>query len=212
MKRVLLAAVLSALASAVYAQGEAAATDPLVHGDATAGQAKAPTCFACHGPQGNGAVNPEWPKLAAQGAPYIKAQLQAFKSGTRKNPVMLGMAAPLSDEDMANLGAYFSQQPAVPAVASPDSVAIAQPLFRGGDASRGIPACAACHGPEALGNPAAAFPRLAGQNVGYTVNQLKAYRAGERGSQGKGVMMQAIAAKLTDTEIQALASYVAGIQ
>jgi cytochrome c553 len=212
MKRVLLAAVLSALVSSVYAQGEASATDPLVHGDATAGATKATACFACHGSQGSGSVNPEWPKLAAQGAPYIVAQLEAFKGNKRKNPVMLGMAAPLSHEDMANVAAYFAKQTTVSAVASPDSVAIAQPLFRGGDASRGIPACAACHGPEGRGNAPAAFPRLAGQNVPYTVNQLKSYRSGERGADGKAKMMSTIASKLSDTEIQALASYVAGIQ
>lgn len=210
MKRTLFAAVVSVFASLAHAEG--AATDPLVHGNAEAGAAKAPGCFACHGPQGSGAVNPEWPRLAGQGAPYIKEQLAAFKGNVRKNPVMYGMAAPLSEEDMANLAAYFSKQQSPSGVASPDSVAVAQPLYRGGDAARGIPACASCHGPDARGNAAAAFPRLAGQNLAYTINQLKAYRAGERGAQGKGVMMQAVAAKLTDAEIQALASYVAGIQ
>jgi cytochrome c553 len=190
----------------------AAAKDVFTQGDATAGAAKAAACFACHGPNGNGAINPEWPKLAGQHSSYIQEQLTAFKSAQRKNPVMQGQAAALSDEDMRNLAAFFAGQKPVPGVASKDSIAIAEKLYRAGDASRGLPACAACHGPTGAGNAAAQFPRLGGQNTAYAANQLKSYHNGERGAQGKGQMMAAIAAKLSDQEIQALASYISGLQ
>ncbi len=214
MKRVLIALALCAplFVAAADDAPAAASKDAFTQGDATAGASKAPVCFACHGPGGNGAINPEWPKLAGQHSSYIAEQLGEFKSAKRKNPVMLGQAAALSDEDMHNLGAYFAAQKAVPGVASKDAVAIAEPLYRAGDAARGIPACAACHGPTGAGNAAAQFPRIGGQNSGYAANQLKSYKSGERGAAGKGQIMATIAAKLSDQEIQALSSYVSGLQ
>lgn len=215
MKRVLIALALSAplfVAAADEAAPAAAAKDVFTQGDATAGATKAAACFACHGPGGNGAINPSWPKLAGQHSSYIAEQLADFKAGKRKNPVMLGQAAGLSDEDMKNLGAYFATQKPVPGVASKDAVAVAQKLYRAGDAARGIPACAACHGPTGAGNAAGQFPRLGGQNGDYAAAQLKSYKAGERGAEGKGQMMAAIAAKLSDQEIQALSSYISGLQ
>ncbi len=214
MKRVLIALALCAplFVAAADDAPAAASKDAFTQGDATAGASKAPVCFACHGPGGNGAINPEWPKLAGQHSSYIAEQLGEFKTAKRKNPVMLGQASALSDEDMHNLGAYFAAQKAVPGVASKDAVAIAEPLYRAGDAARGIPACAACHGPTGAGNAAAQFPRIGGQNSGYAANQLKSYRSGERGAAGKGQIMATIAAKLSDQEIQALSSYVSGLQ
>jgi cytochrome c553 len=213
MKRLLLASVLSVSLSSAFAEG--GKQDPFVQGDAGAGAARAAACFACHGPNGNGAINPEWPKLAAQHSSYIYAQLNAFKSGHRKNPVMMGQASALSDADMRNLAAFFASQAAVPGVASADAVKIAEKLYRGGDASRSLPACSGCHGPQGVGNAAAAFPRLSGQNSGYVVAQLKAYRSGDRGGSSddpKVKMMKAVAAQLTDAEIAALGSYVSGLQ
>lgn len=215
MKRVLIALALSAplfAAAADEAAPAAVAKDVFTQGDATAGATKAAACFACHGPGGNGAINPSWPKLAGQHSSYIAQQLADFKAGKRKNPVMLGQAAALSDEDMKNLGAYFAAQKPVPGVASKDAVAVAQKLYRAGDAARGIPACSACHGPTGAGNAAGQFPRLGGQNGDYAAAQLKSYKAGERGAEGKGQMMAAIAAKLSDQEIQALSSYISGLQ
>lgn len=219
MKRVLIALALSAplfaalpAATADEAAPAAAAKDVFTQGDAAAGGTKAAACFACHGPGGNGAINPDWPKLAGQHSSYIAEQLAAFKSAQRKNPVMLGQAAGLSDNDMKNLGAYFAAQKPVPGVASKDAVAVAEKLYRAGDAARGVPACAACHGPTGAGNAAGQFPRVGGQNSGYAAAQLKSYKSGERGAQGKGQMMAAIASKLSDQEIQALASYISGLQ
>lgn len=209
MKRVLLAL---ALCVPVAAFAEGAAQDPFVKGDAKAGAAKAAVCGACHGSGGNGGVNPEWPKLAAQGSKYIQAQLVAFKSGKRNNPVMSAQAATLSDQDMSDIAAFFATQPAAPGVASEASVAVAQKLYRAGDAARGLAACSACHGPTGAGNPAASYPHIGGQNSGYAATQLRAYRAGERGKEGNGLMMAAVAKHLSDAEIDALSSYLSGLQ
>ena len=226
MKRVVLFAAI--LCAPLFAAAEDASSAPattgskdiFVQGDAAAGAAKASVCFACHGPGGSGAINPQWPKLAGQHAGYIYEQLTDFKAMKRKQPVMMGQASALADEDMRNVAAYFASQKPVPGVASKDAVAIAQPLFRGGDASRGLPACLACHGPEGAGNAAARFPRIGGQNADYTVNQLKAYAACgasdftncDRGTDANDKIMSTIAAKLKDNEIQALGSYVSGLQ
>lgn len=207
MKRLLLLGLV--VCAPAFAEG--AAADPFVNGNAEAGAAKAATCAACHGPNGN-SVNPEWPKLAGQNSKYLYEQLVAFKTAARKQPIMQGQAAPLSEQEMRDLAAYFSQQKQQPGVASPDSVKLAQKLFRAGDASRGLPACAGCHGPQGLGNPAAGYARIGGQQAVYTANQLKSFRAGERTQSANAQMMSAVAAKLTDAEIQALASYLNGLQ
>lgn len=209
MKRVLLALVLCAPMTAAVAQ--ASGKDPLTQGDAAAGATKAAACAACHGVGGDSAM-PDWPKLAAQGGPYIATQLKLFKSGERKNPIMQAQAVPLSEQDMKDIGAYYAQQKAAPGLASKDAVAIAEPIYRGGVATRGIPACASCHGPNGAGNPAAGYPRLSGQHAKYAAAQLQAYRSGERAAGGNGQMMAAIAAKLSDQEIEALASYLNGLQ
>ena len=205
MKRILLAAWLLASGSAL------AAENPLVGGDAEAGQQKAAVCAACHGPNGN-SNNPEWPVLAGQHARYTVDQLKAYKSGARKNAVMQGQAAGLSEQDMQDLAAYFAEQEPKPRTASEEAVAIAQPLWRAGDAERDLPACAACHGPAGIGNAGAAYPGIANQHPQYTATQLRAYRAGERGQGTSGQMMQHVATELTDEEIEALASYAAGLQ
>jgi cytochrome c553 len=214
MKRVLIALALCAPLFAATADeaAPAAAKDAFTMGDAGAGAAKAATCFACHGPGGNGAINPAWPKLAGQHSSYIVEQLVEFKSAQRKVAVMMGQAATLSDDDMHNVAAYFAAQKPVPGVASKDAVAIAEKLYRAGDAARGLPACSACHGPTGAGNAAADFPRLGGQNAAYAAAELNDYKTGERGSQGKGQIMAAIAAKLSDPEVQALSSYLSGLQ
>lgn len=207
MNRHLLAAF--ALAFTPFAFAENGTNDPFTGGSAEAGAAKAAVCSACHGPGGNGAINPEWPKLAGQGASYTLKQLKAFKTGVRKNPVMMGQAAALSDADMADLAAYFAAQKSVPGLASKDSIAVAERLYRAGDAARGIAACAGCHGPKGEGNAAAQYAQIGGQNAAYTALALKAYRSGERTT---GPKMLSIAAKLTDAEIAALSSYIAGLQ
>lgn len=217
MKRVLLAALLCApLAGAMAAETEAAAgADPFTQGNAEAGAAKAAPCAACHGPAGNSS-NPEWPKLAGQNARYTFEQLQHFKNGVRNNPLMTPQAAALSEQDMRDLAAYFAQQPFSPGVASEEAVALAEPLFRGGDAERGIPACAACHLPNGAGVAASGYPHLGGQHATYTAATLRMLRAAHEGATeplpGNFGVMAAVAAKLSDEDIDTLASYINGLQ
>jgi cytochrome c553 len=184
----------------------------LVDGSAEAGKDKAVTCTACHGPEGN-SVNPLWPNIAGQGAPYLLAQLQAFKAGTRSDPLMTSQAMMLSDQDMADLAAYFESLPgAAQAVADPALVDKAEALYRGGDVSDQVSACIACHGPTGRGNPAANYPAVAGQHSAYAAKQLRDYASGARKSDGKTRMMRDIAAKLGEDDIVALASYIQGLR
>jgi cytochrome c553 len=178
--------------------------------DAEMGKAKSVVCAACHGADGNSS-NPAWPKLAGQHPTYLAAQLHAFKSGARNNPLMMGQAAGLSDQDIDNLSAYYAQQTQKPGVADPALVEAGQALYRGGRAEDAIPACSACHGPQGLGNAAASYPKISGQHASYTAIQLKAYRSGERAGTDAAKMMSNVAAKMSDADIEALASFVSGL-
>lgn len=179
-------------------------------GDAAAGQAKSATCVACHGADGN-SVNPIWPKLAGQHPEYILKQLANLKSGARTDPLMSPMAAPLSDADAADLAAYFSSQKTAPGTAAPEQVKVGETLYRAGNATTGVTACLACHGPAGAGNAAANFPQLAGQHANYVEKALKDFRAGTR-SNDPNKMMRDIAGKMTDAEIAAVAQYIQGLR
>lgn len=184
--------------------------------DAAKGKQIAETvCVACHGADGNSPASAN-PNLAGQGAAYIAKQLSNFKAADgkpalRNNPIMGGMVAGLSEEDMKNVAAHFSAQTQKPAAAKDEKlVAEGQKLWRQGDFSKGVPACAGCHGPTGAGLPAQ-YPKLAGQFPEYTEAQLKAFRAGERANDPEK-MMRAIAAKLSDQQIKAIAEYAAGLR
>jgi len=180
-------------------------------GSPEAGQAKAATCAACHGIDGN-SQNPEWPSIAGQHESYIIKALRSFKNGGRQNVLMSGMAMPLSDEDMADLAAYFSSQKRAGGVADPAVVAAGERLYRGGNKDTGVPACLACHGPSGQGNPAAGWPAIAGQHATYSGAQLAAYRSKQRSTDGDTQMMRNVAASLTDDEIKAVSSYIQGLR
>lgn len=180
------------------------------HGDAAQGKAKAAACGACHGADGNSA-NPEWPSLAGQHASYLVGQLKAFKSQARKNPIMMGQVANLSEADMRDIAAYYAAQTPKPGVSNPDAVAVAEAIYRGGKPDAGVPACLACHGPSGDGNAAAAYPRINAQQGAYTVAALKAYRSGERAGTDAARMMSNVAGGLSDADIDALASYLQGL-
>lgn len=182
----------------------------LVGGDAEAGKTKAAACAACHGPGGN-STNPEWPRLAGQSEAYVVAQLKAFKDGSRANPLMAGQAAALSEQDMKDIAAYFFVQTPLTGAASPDLAEAGETLYRAGNAENGVAACMACHGPKGEGNAAAAYPRVAGQHADYSAAQLRIYRDGKRKGTDKAKMMSDVAAKLTDEEIAAVASYLSGL-
>ena len=179
-------------------------------GSAEKGQAKSTPCVACHGVNGNSA-NPQWPNLAGQHEHYIVKQLQAFKNGSRKDPLMTPMAVGLSDEDMADLAAYFATQKPTGLEADPSKVPLGQRLYRGGDAKSGVPACAACHGPGGDGNQPAAYPAIHGQHATYIEAQLKAYRSGTRQTD-QNQMMRSIAGTMSDEQIAAVASYIQGLR
>ena len=179
-------------------------------GNAEAGKTKSAVCAACHGADGNSGANPVWPKLAGQHPSYIIQQLQDFKAGKRSEPMMSPMAAPLSEEDMADLAAYFSSQKRTIGEADANLVAEGEELYRAGNASSGVSACSACHGPTGSGNPLANFPSLSGQGAAYVVKALKDFRSGTRNNDTGG-MMQDVASRLTDAEIDAVAQYVQGL-
>jgi cytochrome c553 len=183
-------------------------------GSADKGQAKSVPCAACHGADGNSISNPEWPSLAGQHPEYIVKQLKGFKSGARSNPLMSPMAATLSDEDMADLAAYFAaQKPASKNEAEPGKVPLGQRLYRGGDMNTGVAACLACHGPAGHGNPAAAYPSIRGQYATYIAKQLRDYRSGVRKTdQAQNQMMRNVANAMSDEQIDAVASYVQGMR
>ena len=189
-----------------------AQAESLVEGSAEAGKAKALTCTACHGPEGNSA-NPLWPNIAGQNAPYILQQLKAFKGGSRMDPLMSSQAMMLSEDDMADLAVYFESLPAAAqSVKDPATVARGEALYRGGNSANGTAACIACHGPTGRGNPAAKYPALRGQHADYTAKQLNDYAAGTRQTDGKTRVMRDIAATLSKEDIAALSSYVQGLK
>lgn len=207
MKKVLL---ISAILFGATAQLAMAA------GDAAAGKAKSATCAACHGPDGNSAA-PTFPKLAGQSERYLNKQIHDIKSKARVVPAMAGMVDNLSDQDIADLAAYFAKQPSSVNQAKKDTVAKGEQIYRGGIRDKNVPACAACHSADGAGNAPAGFPRLGGQHADYISAQLKAYRASAdgdatgRANDGDTKPMRTIALRLTDSEIAALANYISGL-
>src|SRR5215831_7172341 len=198
------------LIAILCALGALCAESALAQGNATAGQAKAATCAACHGVDGNSS-NPEWPSLAGQHASYITKQIRAFKTGARQSPIMMPMVAPLSDADVADIAAYFEAQTAKGGEADKSKVDLGQRIYRGGNAKSQVPACLACHGPTGRGNPAAVYPSIRGQHATYLTSQLNAYKKGDRKTDATKAMND-IAGRLSDDEIAALASYVQGLR
>ncbi|MDP3212152.1 MULTISPECIES: cytochrome c [Methylotenera] len=165
-------------------------------------------CAACHAADGNSAISLN-PKLAGQHPEYLEKQLMEFKSGKRANAVMSGMAAGLTDVEMKELAAYFAAKPTTLAKAKSNGVgSVGEKIYRAGNAATNVPACAACHSPNGAGLPKQ-FPRLSGQHADYTLAQLKAFRSGERAN---APMMMAIAAKMSDAEMAAVADYIQGLR
>lgn len=178
-------------------------------GDPVAGKAKAVTCIGCHGADGNSS-NPDWPSLAGQGEAYLAKQIMEFKSGDRKDPTMSAMVAGVKDEDITDISAFFASQKAKGGAADKAMVEMGREIYRAGIKDAGIAACASCHGPAGAGNPAARFPALAGQHAKYTAKALKDFRSGTR-SNDPQKMMRDVAARLSDMEIEAVSSYIAGL-
>lgn len=179
-------------------------------GDMEAGKAKASVCAACHGEKGV-SNNPIWPNLAGQHESYLIQQLEDYKAGKeRDNASMTGMVANLSPQDMADLAAFYHQQPIAEGVASEAGLKRGEQLYRGGDFSKGITACIACHGPRGRGNAEAKFPMVTGQHAQYAVDQLLAFKSGKRKNDLNGIMRN-IASHMSKEDMEAVANYMQGL-
>ena len=201
-----LALILSLLAScSVWAQGSI-----------EAGKAKSQTCVACHGADGNSLIT-QYPKLAGQHEKYLEKQLKELKLGMtsggkqgRNEPVMGAMAMSLSEEDMADLAAYYASLP-ISSNSTPENVVDeGKVLYTAGNAERGVTACIACHGPRGNGTELSGFPKISGQHADYIKAQLEKYRDGSRNND-MNAMMRDVAKKLTDADIDTLSKYVGGL-
>jgi len=179
-------------------------------GDAKAGQAKAAVCGACHGADGT-SMAPNFPKLAGQGDKYLLKQLHEIKDGKRTVLEMTGLLTNLSDQDLADIAAYYSSQKNTVGAADPALVERGQAVLRGGDIEKGLPTWTGCHSPDGQGNAPAGFPHLGGQHADYIEKQLTNFREGERTNDGDTMVMRSIAAKLSNKDIKALASYIQGL-
>lgn len=187
----------------------------MVKGDPAAGEQKAVTCSACHGADGNSMV-PMFPKLAGLGEKYLLQQMQHIRSGLRPVAQMAGQVDNLSDQDLADIAAFYSAKPRSTEKADPAVLALGEKVYRAGVADRNVAACIACHGAKGNGNAPAGFPALSGQHADYVSAQLKAYRKGYEDPTGRVTdgdikIMRSNAFGLSDMEIEAVAAYVSGL-
>jgi cytochrome c553 len=203
------APLLSSLMLIAFAIAPATAAEPAAKPDLAKGQAiSTNVCGACHTADGSRG-SPANPIIQGQHPEYLAKQLAEFKAGKRANPIMQGMAAPLSDADIKNVSAFYATKQAKPGFAkSKDTVALGEKIYRGGLADRNVPACSGCHGPTGSGLPSQ-YPQLRGQHADYTQAQLKAFRDGGRKNSAQ---MTGVVARLNDKEIKAVADYIAGMR
>lgn len=179
--------------------------------DAEAGRALAAPCVACHGEDGNSLVA-SYPNIAGQNFRYLARQMRLIRDGERPAPLMAGQLDNMTDAQIDDLAAFYESQPANVGQAAPDSIALGEAIYRGGLLAKSVPACTACHAPDGSGNALAGFPRLSGQQLDYTIEQLRAYREGNRTTDEEyGGMMRQTVVGLTDGEISAVANYVLGL-
>ena len=205
-----LALCVAVLATGAFVARPAAAAEakPVFKPDAARGEALAATCLACHTADGSRGI-PSNPILQGQHPEYLVKQLTEYKSGKRKNAVMQGMAATLSEDDMRHVAAFYASKKAKPGFAkNKETLALGELIYRGGVKGKEIPACAACHSPNGAGIPAQ-YPSMRGQHVEYTETQLLNFRSGARANNAQ---MMAIAGKMNDAEIKAVSDYIAGLR
>ncbi|HLR86676.1 MAG TPA: c-type cytochrome [Wenzhouxiangella sp.] len=181
-------------------------------GDADAGAEKAAVCAACHGMDGNSQV-PIWPKLAGQHAEYLTRQSILVREQDRDVPEMYPIVANMSDQELADIAAFYEQQALEPGVADEELVELGESIFHAGNADSSVPACAACHGPTGSGIKGAHYPMLRNQHADYTVSRLNEYRDGVTSGDKDpySSIMVAVSKNLTDEEIQAVSSYIEGL-
>jgi len=181
-------------------------------GDPVAGKGKTQVCVACHNQDGN-STNPAWPKIAGQHPGYFIKQLKDYQQGLegpRPNEVMMPMVATLTEQDMTDLAAYYATQKQTIGTTQQVHYELGQRIYRGGNLQSGVSACVACHGPKGEGNGPANFPRVGGQHAQYLADQLRAFKSGKRHN-SPNRMMEMIAKRMTDEEIDAVSSYIEGL-
>ncbi|MFT6028464.1 MAG: cytochrome c553 [Oleiphilaceae bacterium] len=198
------------LKSVVIFAGIVIASGVSAAGNIEAGKNASAICAGCHGADGNSVV-PNFPKLAGQGEKYLLKQLNDIKTGKRAIVEMTGILDAYSDQDMENLAAYYAAQMHTVGQAKKDLVDAGEVLYRVGNPATKIAACAACHGPSGNGIDLAGFPMLSGQHADYIASQLKMFRSGKRDNDGDTRMMRSVAALLSDKEIEAVSSYISGL-
>ena len=200
-----LLALLTSAAGTVFA---AEAAPAAFKADPAKGAQLSASCQACHTADGSRG-SPANPILQGQHPEYILKQLVEFKSGKRKNAIMMGMAATLSEDDMKQVAAYYASKSAKPGFAKiKETVSLGEQIYRGGIVSKAVPACAGCHSPNGAGIPSQ-YPRLGGQHADYAEAQLLAFRSGVRGNNAQ---MSTIAGKMNELEMKAVSDYVAGLR
>ncbi|MGK2913918.1 MAG: c-type cytochrome [Porticoccaceae bacterium] len=193
-------------------------------GNATAGKDKIAVCSGCHSADGNSAV-PNFPKLAGLGEKYLLKQMRDINSANpaksgRVIPEMTGMLAGLSEQDMADIAAYYSAQKRQLAGATDNAkqLSLGERIFRAGNLETGVPACTGCHSPSGNGNTPAGYPALGGQHAAYVAKQLRAFRTGAHDAENPSArlndesgVMRGVAAHLNDQEVDALSNYISGL-
>ncbi len=202
------------LAAVTFLFGLGLSTGAHAAGDAEKGKAQSAACAACHGQDGATPIDPSYPTLAAQNEKYLLRQLQLIQSEERAIALMAGQLNGKSEQDLADIAAYYASLPAKVGQAEGDEEQLqrAANIYRGGLGGKGVAACSACHAPTGKGNAFAGFPSLSGQPAGYIVQQLTEYREGRRQTDEVfGAMMRGVAEGLTDTEILLLADYLQGL-
>ena len=208
MKSLVVSTLMALLFVAASTTFASEAKAPAFKPDPAKGAQLAATCLACHTADGSRGA-PANPILQGQHPEYLVKQLNEFKSGKRKNAIMMGMVAALSEDDMKQLAAFYSIKVAKPGFAKiKETVLLGEQIYRGGIAAKAVPACAGCHSPNGAGIPAQ-YPRLGGQHADYSEAQLLAFRSGVRGNNAQ---MTAIAGKMNEREMKAVADYVAGLR
>ncbi len=187
----------------------AAYTTVQAAGDAGAGEEKSMACQGCHGADGNSPAG-MWPSLAGQAEKYLVKQINDFKSGARTNETMESMVADLSNQDIADISAYFASKKATSSGTHDDEglIILGKKIYKGGNNDSRLMACAGCHGPNAEGNGPANFPRLGGQQAEYLLVQLESFSNSSR-TNDMAAMMQNIAARMSQKEMEAVAAYLA---
>jgi len=187
-------------------------------GDATAGQNKTAACVACHSVDGNSPA-PSFPKLAGLGEKYLLKQLQDIKSGARPVPEMTGQLDAMTDQDLADMAAFYNAQTRQLSGSKELKLDLGEKIYRGGNIQTGVAACIGCHSPGGNGNAPAGYPALGGQYAQYIAKQLRAFRTAAhdiedpagRSNDGEIQVMRGVAARMTDQEIDAVANYIAGL-